>query len=618
VANNFRNFCAVGLTTTFCIASFLLLLPVDVAQGQTATPSKVTLIKDGDGNWQLLREGKPFRVKGAGGGGSLKMLAEYGGNSTRTWETDDGIERLDEAAENNISVTMGIWLGQVRHGMDYQNFDRMSEQIDKTLADVRRLKDHPALLIWGLGNEMEAPNSNDNPAIWSHIEFLAGQIKKIDPNHPVMTVVAGLGGRKIEAIHRLCPSVDIIGINVYGECVHAPLKYRALTQPMVEEGIERKPYIVTEFGPTGWWEVSKNEINTVEELSSSAKAEQYRAAQQALDKEKQLCLGSYAFIWGNKQERTATWFSMLLPDGRKTNMVDVMSHSWTGKPVENLCPRINSMTLIGDKLVAPNSTVSVSLSTEDPEGQPLKVKWVLVRNKEAYGTGGDFEEASKVIDKNLISGDLTGAKFKVPQEAGLYRIYAYVEDGLGVATANVPLRVKGNEKPVESPSAELPLTIYNEPSNEAAVFIPSGFMGSIDALKIDAASTENPAVGSHCLKVTYAKVDDWAGVVWQSPEADWGDKPGGLNFTGATKLSFRARSDVGRIKVKFGIGVIGSEKPYFDTVKREQEITLTNAWERYEIDLTGADLSRVKSAFFFSLTGQGKPITFCVDEIVIE
>jgi hypothetical protein len=615
--NKFRNSQRPLRAALVFTAAICFLLPLKISSAQNPPASKVTLLKDAQGKWQLTRNGQPYRIHGAGGGGSLELLAEYGGNSTRTWGTDNALDKLDEAHANNVTVAVGVWLGQIRQGMDYQNFDSVSAQIDKTLADVRSLKDHPALLVWGLGNEMEAPASNDNPAIWSHIEFLASAVKKIDPNHPVMTVVAGIGDRKIEAIHRLCPSVDIIGINAYGECVEIPEKYRELTQPLLDAGIERKPYIVTEFGPTGWWEVPKNEIDTVEELTSNAKADDYRAAQQSLDKEPQLCLGSYAFIWGNKQETTATWFSMLLPDGRKTNMVDVMSESWTGKSVANLCPTIDEMKLLGSKLVDPNTTVTVSLKVADPEGKPLNVKWKMVNNKEKYGTGGDFEEASTTVDESFISGDLKGAKFKAPEDAGLYRIYAYVDDGLGVATANVPIRVTGAEKLASTQTAALPVKIFDEPET-VSPFIPAGFMGSTDALTLEAASTEDPAVGKHCMKVTYSKDGDWAGVVWQSPEGDWGDKPGGLDFTGAQKLSFRVRGEEDGIKVKFGMGLIGSDKPYFDTANREQEFSLTKTWQKKEFDLSGSDLTRIKSAFFFSLAGQGKPFTFYLDDIVVD
>ena len=53
----------------------LLLPSVAFAQAPPATE----LTKD-DRGWTLLRDGKPFMIKGAGGGASKKLLAELGAN----------------------------------------------------------------------------------------------------------------------------------------------------------------------------------------------------------------------------------------------------------------------------------------------------------------------------------------------------------------------------------------------------------------------------------------------------------------------------------------------------------------------------------------------------------
>ena len=51
-----------------------------------AIPVKVERTKQG---WQLLRGGKPYSIRGAGGDASLQMLAAAGANSVRTWGADD-------------------------------------------------------------------------------------------------------------------------------------------------------------------------------------------------------------------------------------------------------------------------------------------------------------------------------------------------------------------------------------------------------------------------------------------------------------------------------------------------------------------------------------------------
>ena len=62
----------------------------------------------------------------------------------------------------------------------------------------------------------------------------------MDPNHPTMTVIAGLDPSKVFMIKKHCPSVDILGINVYGAIENAPLNIRRY-------GWE-KPYVITEWG----------------------------------------------------------------------------------------------------------------------------------------------------------------------------------------------------------------------------------------------------------------------------------------------------------------------------------------------------------------------------------
>ena len=234
----------------------------------------------------MTHAGKPYYIKGAGGDGSKKLLAECGGNSFRTWGVDRNTGKiLDEAQRLGLTVTLGIWLGHERHGFDYSNINQVTRQMDAVRASVKRYKDHPGLLMWALGNEMEG--DGNNAAIWTHIECLAAMVKKIDDKHPTVTVIAELGGRKVEAIHRLCPSIDVVGLNSYGGVASVPDRYR--------KAGGTKPYVVTEYGINGTWEWERNKFGTVDEPTSPAKASFYRKAYEALLKDKELCLGSYAF-----------------------------------------------------------------------------------------------------------------------------------------------------------------------------------------------------------------------------------------------------------------------------------------------------------------------------------
>ena len=73
----------------------------------------------------------------------------------------------------------------------------------------------------GIGNEVDLKYSNFK--VWETIEILAKFIE-VDPNHPTMTVIAGVDPSKAYYIKKYCPSVDILGLNVYGSIENAGCK----------------------------------------------------------------------------------------------------------------------------------------------------------------------------------------------------------------------------------------------------------------------------------------------------------------------------------------------------------------------------------------------------------
>jgi len=400
------------------------------ASVEAREPVAVKVARTADG-WSLYRAGEPYYIDGAAGPGSIEALANAGGNSLRVWgfdQLEDG--RLDEAHRHGLTVAAGIWL---RHDLDYGDPEQVAEQVQLVLDGVREYKHHPAVLLWGVGNEMEGV-LGDDPAVWRHVEMLAGMIKKEDPLHPTMTVLAELGGEKVRNLHRHCPSIDIVGINSYGGAASVPRRYR--------ESGGTKPYVLTEFGPRGPWELPRNELGTVVEELGHVKAATYEESHLAIKADRSLCLGSYAFMWGHKQEATPTWFGMFLADGRKTAAVDVMTRHWSARPPKNLCPRIDSLSLPGGGRVKVGSTIEAKLRAHDPEGQPLNVAWVLMEDAKRHLTAGYFQETPPSFEENLLESTAEGATFRAPAVPGLYRIFAYVGDGQRAAdVANVALLV---------------------------------------------------------------------------------------------------------------------------------------------------------------------------------
>ena len=586
------------LLRTLLLAGALILPTFSQAD---VVPVELRQTEDG---WQLIRGGEPYFIKGAGGTGSLEQLAAAGANSVRTWSADNVGPLLDEAHALGLTVTVGIWLGHERHGFDYNDETQVRKQLERAREAVLRYKDHPAVLLWGIGNEMEGFENGDNPVIWKAVNDVAAMVKELDPHHPTMTVTTFVHGERIEYLHKRSPAIDIHGVNAYGGA--------SIIAERLREGGATKPFVLTEFGPVGSWEMPKTEWGAPYEQTSTDKAKFYKQSyEQGIIAEPGLALGSYAFLWASKMEATETWFGMFLEDGAKTGAVDVMTELWSGSPPEDLSPTVEPLSLEGNAQVDPGAEVSVKSHIEDPEGSELSVRWVLRPEAAEYATGGDFRPNLADIDGVVIESSLEGVRLRMPEEPGPYRLFLYAYDAAGnAATANVPLLVKGE------PGTRFPVSVY-EDSFESMPWAPSGWMGSVEALTLDGDYTDQPPYeGFASIRMRYEGKFGWVGVAWQNPANNWGDLEGGYDLTGAAALELWARGEYGGERVSFGVGIIQKDKAHPDSgIRKIDGIRLTREWQRYTIPLKKVDLSSIKTGFVVVLTGRRTPVTIYLDSI---
>ncbi len=589
----------VRTTTRLSIALCTSLLLWPLPARAEAIPVEVRQTEDG---WQLLRGGKPYFIRGAGGDAPLDQLAAGGANSVRTWGADDLDARLDEAHALGLSVTVGIWLGHERHGFDYNDEVQVAEQMERARKAVLRYKDHPAVLMWGIGNEMEGFESGDNPVIWKAVNDVAAMAKELDPNHPTMTVTAELGGARIQRVNS-APAIDIHGINSYGGALSVAERYRA--------GGGTKPYILTEFGPPGTWESAKSAWGAPYELTSTEKAAFYRRSyERGVTGAPGLALGSYVFTWGFKMEATPTWYGMFLADGARLGAVDVMTELWSGSPPTNLAPTVEPLVIEGEPRLDPGDEVRVRAVITDPEGAAIRVRWVLHRESGEYMTGGDFRPVPPEVEGAVLEGRASGARVRMPRDPGPYRLFLYAYDAAGsAATANVPLLVKGK---VRTP---MPFYVYQD-GFEGMPWVPSGWMGSIDALTLDGDHADHCHEGSACIEMRYTGEFGWVGVAWQHPPNNWGDVEGGFDLTGAKELELWARGEYGGERINIGVGLLEADKAHPDSAKKTVEgIVLTRDWKRYRIKVKRLDLSSIKTGFVITLRGKRVPVTVYLDNI---
>ena len=331
---------------------------------------------------------RAYYINGAGGEGFMEELVEAGGNSVRTWSVDDAQEVLDKAQKLGLTVMMGLWVQHERHGYDYDNEKANQGQLEYFTKMVKKYKDHPALLMWSIGNEVDLFYSNTK--VWDVVQEIAAMIHEVDPNHPTNTVTAGLDAKEVELIMDRAPDIDIYGINTYGEV--------SIIRDKIREAGWDKPYIISEWGPNGHWEVSKTKWSAPIEQTSHEKAlSYYDRYNNHILPDKEMCIGSYVFLWGQKQETTATWYGLFTNKGQKTEVLDYVSKSWTGKWPTNRAPSLDSIFIEGQtkhqnvKLLADNRYEAVVYASDDND----KMKYTYQIYPESMNTksGGDLEKA---------------------------------------------------------------------------------------------------------------------------------------------------------------------------------------------------------------------------------
>lgn len=430
------------VTILFCI--FLECFSFEVYAQQInhshpgTNPVKVELRKK-DSTYQLFRGGAPYFVKGAGGSSYPDRIKAYGGNSIRTWGSKDGQKVLDTAYKYGLTVLMGLDVARERHGFDYNDTAAVSMQLQRVRSEVLKYKNHPALLAWGIGNELNLQYKN--PKVWDAVNDISKMIHAIDPDHPVCTVLAGINKELADLIKSRCTDIDLLAINTYGGLATLPATLRACGW--------NGPYMVTEWGPTGHWEGPQTAWNMPVEENSSEKAAVYRSRyESSIKKDGGKCLGSYVFLWGQKQERTPTWYGLFTEKGEESEVMDVMQFLWTGSWPKNKAPHIYSLQVNNknatESVYLKPSSISKAVSVvSDPDHDKLSYRWELLPEPTQVSQGGDHEDRPQPI-QNLLSAAREGkVALKAPDKEGAYRLFVYVTDGNNnVATANIPLYVK--------------------------------------------------------------------------------------------------------------------------------------------------------------------------------
>lgn len=418
------------------VPALLAFTPSSVPSDAPPGPSVVRIVRSGDA-WTLTVDGKPFALRGAVGGRDARRLVEAGGNAIRGGPRD-----LDRAHALGLKVLVGLPFGKPRWGFDFTDAAQVSKQLEEILAIVRANRNHPAVLMWALGNEMEIFTTKEQRRpLWRAVNEAARAIRAEDPSHPVITVVGDLYRTCLHELDAECPDLDAVGLNAYVDMLTMP-------EDVAREGWKR-PYLVTEFGPRGHWQVPRTPWGMPIEDTSTEKAEHYERAYRHAVMGRPQCLGAFVFHWAWHHEKTHTWYGMFLQDGSATQAVEVMQRLWTGDAPTNLAPRVGTIAARSGEArsaerwgeFAAGALIECEVAVTDPDSDPLAIAWDLrVDVADNPNVGGDREETTVPIEGAVEWSEAGRARVRLPRAAGKYRLFVTARDGRGwAAAANLPI-----------------------------------------------------------------------------------------------------------------------------------------------------------------------------------
>ena len=405
--------------------------------GTTPPPGGAVEVTGAQGNWQLTVGGQPYTVKGLTWGPAMADAPRYmpdlrsmGVNTVRTWGTDASSKPLlDAAAAQGLKVVNGFWLqpgggpgsgGCVNYVTDTAYKNNMLTEFAKW---VDSYKSHPATLMWNVGNESVLGLQNcyggteleaQRNAYTTFVNDVAKKIHSIDPDHPVTSTDAWTGAWPY--YKRNAPDLDLYSMNSYGDIC-------GVRQDWVDGGYD-KPYIITEGGPAGEWEVPDDANGIPDEPTDVQKADGYTRAWGCVTGHQGVALGATFFHYGLEHDFGGIWFN-LVPDGLKRLSYHAVKKAYTGSTGDNTPPVVTNMAVTPASAAPAGREFTVRADIRDPDGDQVTPKIYLSGN---YANG----------DKRLVDAQwrsIGNGTFAVtaPEKLGVWKVYIQAEDGRGNA-----------------------------------------------------------------------------------------------------------------------------------------------------------------------------------------
>lgn len=388
-------------------------------------PSEARIVHRNE-KWRLLVNGKPYFILGVGvnqatgqnGEDYLRMAKELGANTVRTW---GGAPKayLDKAWEYGLRVNLGVWLNPIRETGGHESYlnEDYRERLRAEILDyVREMKDHPALLMWNIGNEALAftYDAAERKALAEFLESLVQDVHRLDPLHP--TTYACSQGKELPELLKSVPSLDVIGTNIYGSL--SPVL------GWLRNNGHDKPVVVTEFGPLGAWDMPKDRNGQAYDPMDHLKSNDYASIWRQIEAARDKCLGGFAFVLGDLRNQTSlSWYNLNFGDLRRDTYWTIYK-GYRKKNPPNRAPKFSEMSVSKSGGLRPGEMIEVHAVASDPEEDPITYRFFVAHIVD----DPVMVEPPKYVDVKIETLGPGQARIEVPAERGDYRVYVLATD----------------------------------------------------------------------------------------------------------------------------------------------------------------------------------------------
>lgn len=414
----------------------------------TAPVSASRVVVDGSAatGWKLLAGGEPWYVRGVAYGfpqeevgQHLDDLAALGVNTLRTYSADPATAAalLDAAAQRGMRVVVGFWAPL---GADYREGSADAEELERLLGEVvstaRSLAGHPGVLLWDVGNEVmgmlrDVPDDEKDErraAYASWVERVAVALHEADPDHPVTSTESSTSMWKYFRDH--APSLDLLAVNAYKAVANVERAWRRDSHD--------RPYLVTETGAAGDWEVPEDSLDVPREGDDDAKAAEFTAAWDAVVAGGGASLGATVFGYNSGDTYVGMW-RYLFVDGDRRPTWYAVQRSLTGAGGQR--PVGLRATPPQQTDLRPGQTFSVGFEVlgADPSAVQLDVRlfpYDVIRSGSYAVDGRRALEAA--VSSRAGPGRL---EVVAPTQPGTWKVYVVAKDGDGSASV-APIAVR--------------------------------------------------------------------------------------------------------------------------------------------------------------------------------